>query len=638
MRSAGLAAVSRILMCVLAACGRTDTDGQTTADSSALENGVAAVEEAMQAGETRTETNEQMGNADDLRNGTSDDTIATPEDFPEAYHYGTGKISDYNRSDMLRKMPEPEDENATVLNTAADAEHIQVLYLWEKDNVPAVTKFTEDMTGYFDDWDFRPYVTAIPVKQGVTPKGAVVLMAGGAYQFRGNYTDALPTAAALREYGYQTFIVDYRLQPYSQEEGALDVARAVRFVRKNADIYGINPDDIAVMGFSVGGIQAGEFLMHYDEMVNGTALDEKYVPDELDQIPAHASADGMIYSFYGRLSVGNMDTDWLSEGNLPPTFYVYGTEDPFYHQFEEQYQVLQNMGIPTKRIVLNGWPHGFGSDGGWVKDYADWLEDIFRQNAAEDTAQVTDTVTPGTEEYRGFVLDNVLHSETEGDIHYNLYIPDTYDGSEPYALFMTLPGYQGLYFQGVGENLRTENIGFTAQSYNSKMIIAAPQLNDWGETSARQTIALTEYFLSAYNIDKSKVYAEGYSGGGETMSQVMGMRPDLFTAYLQGSSKWDGGYEAVVKSRTPVYLVVGESDEYYGSGPSKQAYQEIHDLYVKEGLSEEEIDRLLVLDVKERDYFGKAGVTNQHGQGGALFFQDEAIMGWLFGQQKSTQK
>ena len=110
----------------------------------------------------------------------------------------------------------------------------------------------------------------------------------------------------------------------------------------NTGLYTIN---IAVMGFSAGGIQAGEFLMHYDEDVNGTALDSSYVPDELDQIPAHASADGMIYSFYGRLSVGNMDPDWLSEGDLPPTFYVYGTEDPFYDQFEEQYDVLKNMGI-----------------------------------------------------------------------------------------------------------------------------------------------------------------------------------------------------------------------------------------------------------------------------------------------------
>ena len=351
------------------------------AENNQLEEGLDAIEDAIGKGkDSDSENNSQSASKGetDMQEGSSDNTIGTPDDFPAAYDFGSGKISDFSRNYMLKKMPEPE-QNDTVLNTDADPDNIQVLYLWEEENVPAKTTFTKDMTGYFDDWDFRPYVTAIPVAKGVTPKGAVVLMAGGAYQFRGNYTDSLPTAAALREYGFQTFIVDYRLSPYTQEEGALDVARAVRFIRKNADVYGIEPDDIAVMGFSAGGIQAGEFLMHYDEDVHGTALDSSYVPDELDQIPAHASADGMIYSFYGRLSVGNMDPDWLSEGDIPPTFYVYGTEDPFYDQFEEQYDVIRNIGIQTSRIVLNGWAHGFGSDGGWIKQYADWLEEIFKQ-------------------------------------------------------------------------------------------------------------------------------------------------------------------------------------------------------------------------------------------------------------------
>ena len=301
-RNKVFAAMLAILMVVsLTACGRESVG----TPGGELENGVAAIEDAM-----TTKPNESSSASttpiDDLRNGSSTDTVATPGDFPDAYNYGSGKISDYSRTAMLQKMPEPAGNN-TVLNTAADPVNIQVLYLWEEGNVPARTKFTQDMTGYFDDWNFRPYVTAIPVRDGVKPKGAVVLMAGGAYQFRGNYTDSLPTAAALRELGFQTFIVDYRLSPYTQEEGALDVARAVRFIRKNAEVYGIDPDNIAVMGFSAGGIQAGEFLMHYDEDVTGTALDSTYVPDELDAVPAHASAAGMIYSFYGRLSVGNMD-------------------------------------------------------------------------------------------------------------------------------------------------------------------------------------------------------------------------------------------------------------------------------------------------------------------------------------------
>lgn len=262
---------------------------------------------------------------------------------------------------------------------------------------------------------------------------------------------------------------------------------------------------------------------------------------------------------------------------------------------------------------------------------ADGQEEV-QEGASGDAGDVqgqTDFVTEGTEEYRGFILDNVLHSESEGEIHYNLYVPESYDGSEPYALFFTLPGYEGLYFQGVGVNLYSEDFGFTAREYIPDMIIATPQLEDWGETSADQTIALAEYFLANYNIDESRVYAEGYSGGGETMSQVMGKRPELFAAYLQCSSQWDGAYEPVVESRTPVYIVVGESDEYYGSGPSEEAYKNLYGLYREAGLSDEEIRELPVLDIKDAEYFESQGMTNQHG-GGNLFAADEEIMGWLF--------
>ena len=39
-------------------------------------------------------------------------------------------------------------------------------------------------------------------------------------------------------------------------------------------------------------------------------------------------------------------------------------------------------------------------------------------------------VTEGTEIYRGFRMDNVLHAP-EGELHYHIYIPDSYDGREP---------------------------------------------------------------------------------------------------------------------------------------------------------------------------------------------------------------
>ena len=276
---------------------------------------------------------------------------------------------------------------------------------------------------------------------------------------------------------------------------------------------------------------------------------------------------------------------------------------------------------------------GFSACGGDVPpqpqgDPAGNLSDTAETAAPSEDSGVS--VTAGTQTDRGFVLDNVLHDPQEGDIHYNVYIPDSYDGSEPYAVFFTLPGYEGLYFQGLGANLQ-EDFGFAAQDYNDKMIVVAPQLSDWGETSARQTISLVEYFLEHYNIDPDHIYANGYSGGGETMSRVLGMRPDLFTAYLHCSSQWDGAYEPVVQSRTPVYLVVGAEDEYYGAAPTQEAYDNLRALYEQAGLSDSEIDRLLVLDIKDASYFAQGGAPNQHG-GGNLFARDAQIMGWLFGQ------
>ena len=244
-------------------------------------------------------------------------------------------------------------------------------------------------------------------------------------------------------------------------------------------------------------------------------------------------------------------------------------------------------------------------------------------------------ITAGTEVYRGFILDNVYHSPDDGDIHFNLYVPQNYDGNEPYALYVTLPGYEGLYRFGAGANLRSEEFAFEAQRYNEKMIILAPQLNDWGRTSARQAVALTEYFLGNYNIDDSKVYMNGYSGGGETLSLVMDIAPELFTAVLHVSSVWDGDIANVAESRVPVYFFIGENDEYYGSARISATYRQLVSLYEAQGLSEEEIAELAVLDVKDNDYFHAAGAPNQHGGGGYSAF-DETVMGWLFGKEKKS--
>ena len=150
------------------------------------------------------------------------------------------------------------------------------------------------------------------------------------------------------------------------QEGALDLARAVRYVRSHAEDLGIEEKDIAVMGFSAGGILCGELLLNFDGTINGTAIDPDYVPDELDKISADASAVGMIYSFYGRLSVASTDVEKFKASDLPPSYFLYGTRDPFVDQFEACVNALQQAGVPVESHALQGMPHGFGAGDGQV--------------------------------------------------------------------------------------------------------------------------------------------------------------------------------------------------------------------------------------------------------------------------------
>lgn len=225
-----------------------------------------------------------------------------------------------------------------------------------------------------------------------------------------------------------------------------------------------------------------------------------------------------------------------------------------------------------------------------------------------------------------FQIDLVYHSPSNRNIHYHAYIPENIDELKNIKVYITLPGWEGLYFQGVGANLEYEDYAFVAKELNPNMIILAPQLDDWKEQSASDTIELTEYYKEKYNVDK--IYINGYSGGGETLSLVLEKRPGLYNRALLVSSQWDGKFDNLIKSETPVYMFTGENDSYYGSNSFKKAYKDLYDLYSKKGKTKEEIDNILILDLKDNNYFKSHNVTDQHG-GGLLSAHEEDIMKWL---------
>ena len=131
----------------------------------------------------------------------------------------------------------------------------------------------------------------------------------------------------------------------------------------------------------------------------------------------------------------------------------------------------------------------------------------------------------------GLVREQTLDS-TEGLIHYSYYLPEDYDPTRKYPMMVVMPGYNMMWFGESSSGSNLDWTGFTSwTNLGQDMIVVSAQLTDWGDTSARQAIALTEYFINHFAVDTARIYAAGYSAGGETMSRAVAMRPDLYAAY-----------------------------------------------------------------------------------------------------------
>lgn len=222
-----------------------------------------------------------------------------------------------------------------------------------------------------------------------------------------------------------------------------------------------------------------------------------------------------------------------------------------------------------------------------------------------------------------------------GNIHYSLYLPKDYSSDQLYPLYIHLPGYEGLYFQGEGMNM-LEGFPQAAVSLNPEMIVVSAQLNGWDEQSAEDTIALTESLMDTWSIDPERVFLQGLSGGGETGSLAVDLRPDLFAGFLAVSSRWDGGWNNVARAGLPIYLAIAQNDTYYSSAPFAEAYEKLKEAYLQAGWSEEETDQRLHLDIRDDAWVKSQGYSDAHAAGNA-FSQDQKVMNWLLSQRRTAE-
>ena len=109
-----------------------------------------------------------------------------------------------------------------------------------------------------------------------------------------------------------------------------------------------------------------------------------------------------------------------------------------------------------------------------------------KTGAQAQRAEADEAVTAGTRNLPGSSYWTMCSIRISREVSTAIvYVPEDDGTDTPYALFVTLPGYEGLYFQGVGGNRRSEDFPPLRRQdpKDVAIIVAAPQLEDWGETS-----------------------------------------------------------------------------------------------------------------------------------------------------------
>jgi len=210
------------------------------------------------------------------------------------------------------------------------------------------------------------------------PNGAGILfmVSGGWYSHWAPPEQTAQLFTPMLEKGFTVFAVRHGSSPkYVIPEILEDVRRSVRFVRANAERFGVDPERLGVTGGSAGG--------HLSLML-GTASDEGD-PEANDDVLRVSDRVAAVVAYYPptdvRPWVDESSTYWQNypalrfepaqAGNCspilhvseddPPTLLIHGDQDklvPLEHSTKIQAE-FEKRNVPCEVLVIEGAGHGF---------------------------------------------------------------------------------------------------------------------------------------------------------------------------------------------------------------------------------------------------------------------------------------
>jgi len=216
-------------------------------------------------------------------------------------------------------------------------------------------------------------------RQAKEPVPAVVFVHGGGWAF-GDPSQAAGNGMHFARNGIATIAVSYRLAPAHRFPAALDdVRHALRFVRANADAFGIDPQRIALLGLS-----AGAHLALLAHLVRDLPELAPELPDALAGVSEDVRAVVCHYGPYDLARrrpmpdwdpIGDLlgervdDPEWIRLASATthaaaakaPVLLIHGTKDEVVSHRESvrMHEALVASGRSSELLILEGAPHAF---------------------------------------------------------------------------------------------------------------------------------------------------------------------------------------------------------------------------------------------------------------------------------------
>ncbi len=221
--------------------------------------------------------------------------------------------------------------------------------------------------GHEDGFEI-PTIEYFPAEKKAA-KGCIIAFTGGAYQCRAPQ-EGIDYAAYFSKMGIDCFNVNYRVKPTRFPYPLLDARRAVRYVRANADKFGIDTDKIAVIGSSAGGHLAATLCTYKSELC-GEGIDET---DKYDYMPNAQILCYPVLEFEGHgLSFENLLGDKVDEHESVTPFCIADESTPktfiWHAQTDACVKVngtfryasrLNELGVPVELHIYPTGNHGVG--------------------------------------------------------------------------------------------------------------------------------------------------------------------------------------------------------------------------------------------------------------------------------------